>query len=258
MVPLIANPALEAFVAEIAEELVMAEVLVKRCQTAFRLTHRVDAGDPGLRVVSLPELRQLAQFTVSKQFRPLRSAPTLQRGWCFVATKEEELEAGLEAIYPGGIADWFAIRQGRDPVTHYRQFTGRQTGMYRVATFLSDGQAGQVARAGCDRRFCLKQRLWSVEGLKPDSVENKSMIPCLEPCAVLLEFARTAARLEQQTKRTVTLAESDIAGVLRLLENAMERPSQAREADFSREDNPRRLQLLAEKLKPVAEISEGT
>ncbi len=103
-----------------------------------------------------------------------------------------ELEAALQHLYPGAITDWFAAQAQPAPVTHYREFTDRQTGMYRVTTMLSDEQAAVMARACCHRRFCLKRRLWTVGSLGPEASGEKSLIPCLEPCAILLEFARKA------------------------------------------------------------------
>ena len=247
----ISNPAIAAFVALIAPELVFGEVLLRRTTEGFELRHVADRNTLSLRDVSPNELRSLAQFTEQKQFRPLKSAPTLRRGWHCVVSGAVELDEALRHLYPGAVADWFAAQQPVPPVTHYREFTARQTGMYRITTMLNDAQVAQVAHAGCHRRFCLKQRLWTVEGLPPERAAEKSLIPCLEPCAVLMEFARTIVRLEQDEERGA-------AGVVKNLEAAaseLEPKVQAtaeeiREADFSAPDNPRRAQWRLEKLKP--------
>jgi len=124
--------------------------------------------------------------------------------------------------------------------------------MYRVTTTLSDDQVALVARAGCHRRFCLKQRLWTVSGLGPDGAGEKSAIPCLEPCAVLLEFARAAARLAQREKSAVSLSCEEWTTCAAALEHLIvPQYEKAREADFAAPDNARRAQLLLEKLKPV-------
>ena len=246
MVSAIPNPALDAFVARIAPELVLGEVLVRSMADGFELTHVQERDAASLRTVALGELRDLAQSTAAKQFRPLKSAPTLQRGWRFLARNSSELDGALQCLYPGAVADWFAAQRPDPPVTHYRDFTARQTGIYRVTTMLSDEQVAAVAHACCHQRFCLKQRLWTVKGLAADMATEKSLIPCLEPCAVLLEFARAAARLEQQEKRVGSWASGAA------LEQIVARPrSDLRETDFAAPDNPRRAQLLLEKLKPV-------
>jgi len=252
VVSAVPNPALDAFVAQLATEFVFAEVLVRRTGDSFRLTHLSDRDAGPLCSVTVEELREVTQFTAAKQFRPLKSAPNLQRGWEFVADSEAELELALECLYPGAVADWFAARQPHPPVTHYRDFTARQTGMYRITTMLDDEQVAQVARAGCHARSCLKQRLWTVPGLETDRLEQKSAIPCLEPCAVLLEFARTAMRLEQREKAAVALSAEEWATCAVALERLSATPrSEVREADFAAAENPRRALLVLEKLKPV-------
>ena len=126
--------------------------------------------------------------------------PNLRAGWLCRAASDAELEAALDQLYPGAIADWFAAHQPLPPVTHYRDFTARQSGMYRITTMLADAQAAQVTRVCCDARHCLKRRLWTAPGLAPDAADAKSLIPCLEPCAVMLEFARKAVRARTPTQ----------------------------------------------------------
>ncbi len=195
------NPALKAFVAEIKTELLFAQILVRRSGKGFELRHASDATKPAeiLRPVLETELRAISQFTETGSFRPLKSAPDLRDGWRYEALTENALEFALNTFYPGAIADWFAARAPRPPVTSYREFAQRQSGMYRVTAKLSDEQVAFVIGACCSRKLCLKQRLWSVDGLAPDSSGEKSLIPCLEPCAILLEFARKTTRLQPPT-----------------------------------------------------------
>jgi hypothetical protein len=117
---------------------------------------------------------------------------------------------------------------------------------------LDDEQVAQVARACCHQRFCLKQRLWTVEGLSPDGAAEKSLLPCLEPCAILLEFARTVVRLEQNEPfRAPESAEERNTLAVSLEQLARSGSDEIREADFSAPQNPRRAQWLLEKLKPM-------
>jgi hypothetical protein len=227
------NPAAETFAAEIDSELLLAQVLILRLVRGFELRHVSDRSLPAaeLRLVPIPELRPLAQFTSAGAFRPLKSAPNLERGWRTTVATSNELGLALQHLYPNAIADWFAARQTPPSVTNYRDFTNRQTGMYRVTQLLTDSEAGTMIRACCDPKVCLKRRLWSVQGLEIDAPEPKSLIPCLEPCALLLEFARTVARLQQSGKAN---------GDEKLPEHS---GATVREADFSVASNPRR-QLL--------------
>jgi hypothetical protein len=255
--PLRTNPALAAFVAEIGNELDVAQVIIRRTAAGFELRHVDDRGmsPETLRALRLNDVRLLAQFTAHGAFRPLKSAPNLQKGWLLGASSNTELETALNQLYPGLIADWFAARLPRPPITHYREFTNRQTGMYRITQMLSDEQAGQVISAGCHRRFCLKQRLWTVEGLAPDARKDKSLIPCLEPCALLLEFARKAMRIEQQKKVKIELAPDELAVVHSSLTTSLkEAAPDVREGDFNSPRNPRRSQLVLAKLDPLMNL----
>lgn len=255
------HPALAAFCATLTDELLLAQVLVRRRNGGFELRHAGDqnAVADSLRLVPLNELRALANHTAAGEFRPIKAAPNLRAGWLCRVSSDAELELALNQLYPGAIADWFAAQLAVPPVTHYREFTARQSGMYRITTMLTDPQAAQVIRACCDARFCLKRRLWTVDGLAPDAADAKSLIPCLEPCAVMLEFARKAVRIEQEeAKPTLTLAPSEVASLLAALDTTLAHPPAGqREADLSAADNPRRLQLLREKLQGFAPVASN-
>ena len=243
----VTNLALRALLARIKPELTLAQVRVVRMTEGYELRHLADREAATLREVTPEELRSLAQFTEAGAFRPLKSAPNLQAGWRCLTRTEEELETALRHLYPGAVADWYAAQSPRPPVTHYREFTARQTGMYRATALLTDEQAAQVARAGCHQNFCLKQRLWTVEGWPPG--EARSLIPCLEPCAVLLEFARKAQRIELEGKPRCNLAFDDAQAAQAALQIALRGGgADGREADFNAADNPRRRQLVLDKL----------
>jgi len=251
------NPALEAFANQIAigTELVVAQVLIRRDRSdAWELRHLEDRNMAGsaLKSVALTALRELAQTTVDNAFRPLKSAPNLRRGWVATVHSVKELGSALDQLYPGFVADWFSARKSAPPITHYRDFTNRQTGMYRITQHLTDAQA--AIRACCHIRFCLKQRLWTIPGQPVDSPGAKSLIPCLEPCAVMLEFARTAARIEQSPP--VQISEDETTSIAAGVREAAELPSKIREADFSSPENPRRLQLAVEKLAPMPAVCD--
>jgi hypothetical protein len=245
-----ANPAIEKLLATFTTELVFAEVFIRRTGERFELRHLADRelSSEQLRGVPLPDLRALAQKTAAGQFRPLKSAPNLQRGWRSVVSGAVEIEMALSHLYPGAVADWFATETGPPPITDFRAFIERQTGMYRVTTKLSDAAVADVIRACCAKQFCLKRRLWTVADLETDASDAKSIIPCLEPCAVLLEFARMAVRLEQAEKHQISDENMPVS-------ESVTRPGvehgdlSVREADFSSPANPRRVQLRREKLR---------
>jgi len=240
---IVANPALEAFVAEIRDEFVLGQVLIRRAGQGFELRHVEDRARDDLSAVK--ELRETAQFTDAGAFRPLKSAPNLTNRWKANLRDAEELWLALNFLYPGAVADWFAVRNGRARPTNYREFTARQTGMYRITAMVSDVLAAEATRACCDRKFCLKQRFWSVAELGTDDAKTKSAIPCLEPCAIMLEFTRKVMRMEQEN-----MDKSESETLIAALEHAMKNPpGDLREADFAHPLNPRRVELLLNRLK---------
>ena len=253
------HPALQAFVAQIGRELVLAQALIRRVKPGYELRHVADRDRAAktLRELRLSDLRQLAQFTASGAFRPLKAAPSLPAGWWLRVKDDVELDTALNQLYPGTIADWFAALAPSPPVTNYREFSNRQTGMYRITTMLDDAQAAQVARACCHKNWCLKRRIWTVDGLAPEAVAEKSLIPCLEPCAVLLEVARKAMRMEQEKKLKLELSPSEALTLAVALRTALAHPDTTlREADFNAPGNARRIQLLLEKIQPLAAAGE--
>lgn len=236
----------------VAAETLVAQTLARRVDAGFELRHVADreADASGLRRLSVPELRDLARFSESGAFRPLKASPDLRSGWICLATDEAALVEALNHLYPGAVADWAAVRAGRVEATSYREFTGRQTGMYRLTQLLDDALLGETVGTVCAPDNCLKRRLWSAPGLDEDGEENKSVIPCLEPCAPLLEFSRTVMRAEQAGRLDGKLTIDDGETMRRALVRARENPvDDARAADFGSPDNPLRVQLALSRLE---------
>jgi hypothetical protein len=196
------NPALGWFVQWFAKELVLGQVRICRMENGFELRHVDDWAVPPdqLKTIIAEEAREIAQLTESGAFRPLKAAPTLRRGWRIVAGSDVDLGTAVDRLYPGAVADLYATLQQPLPITDYREFTARQSGMYRITTFLDDTDAAAVVRKCCAREFCLKRRFWDVAGHAPEEPAQKSVIPCLEPCAILLEYSRKVVRAMQQEK----------------------------------------------------------
>jgi hypothetical protein len=196
------NPWLNYFIAARWHEVVIAQVLVKRTAGGFELRHINDAetniGD--LKAMRPSDARKIANFNAAGEYRPLKSTPDLPSGWFIRANSPQELEEALNHFYPNALADRFALNQKPPPITNYRAFTERQTGMYRITTFISDADLARVIENLCTSK-CLKQRLWSSGEIPTDAPEKKSAIPCLEPCAILLEAARKQVRAIQEKQR---------------------------------------------------------
>jgi hypothetical protein len=101
-----------------------------------------------------------------------------------------------------------------------------------------------------------------VDSLGPSSVVHGG-IPCLEPCAVALEMARQAAKLERGPMVTLTLPEPELRVLERALKGAISRAMEAGEVpNEGRLDDPgniRRIKLLLERIQPeLARVSDAS
>lgn len=242
-----ANPALSAFVAAIGDGANFAQLRIQRAGPRFELRHveDADAATDALRNVSVSDLRGIAMETSDGVFRPLKSAPSLKRGWRCEISDVAKLDLAIGHLYPGGVTDWHA-RNDPAKATGYRDFTARQTGMYRITTFLDAGSAPPVIAACCDDRFCLKNRRWTYDGVADEPAGDLDL-PCLEPCPLLLEFARKAVRISQEPTEGLEFSASELESLLAALAGpgSVEPP---READFADPRNSRRLALLKQRL----------
>jgi hypothetical protein len=159
----------------------------------------------------------------------------------------------VERFYPGAIADWWTARGAAAAATPFRTFAARQSGMYRVVRTLDDAGVESAIGAVCDRRFCLKRRLWGAGDFAPEAESEKSIIPCLEPCALFLEFSRRVARMAQEARVDLELAASEVGTLEEALKHASEAPvAGARAADFSSPLNARRVEWVLRKLRRAA------
>lgn len=237
---------------------------VSEVAAAFELRHLADVARPAsaLRPVLVGELRPLAQATAPGEFRPIKTAPNLRSGWICAVADGAQLGLALEALYPGAVTDWWAATtQSPPPIQHYREFTGRQSGMYRITQQLNDAEVAAVIQAGCAAQFCLRKRLWTVEGHPPDGPDSgKSIIPCLEPCPLMLEFARRARRLLQADPAVLQppLGIDECTTLVAALNVALAHPvASVREGDLNDPANPRRIRLLRDRLQGLLPQDPG-
>jgi len=230
----------------------------------WRIRHVGDTGKIRERLKELPveELLEWGDVDPTGAFRPLRSAPTLRQGWWCEVPDLGLLEEALNRLYPGSVADWWALaEQGEAAATSFRDFVGRQTGMYRSAQLLSPAGAEAFARACCDSAPCLKRRIWKVDSLGP--AYGTGGIPCLEPCAVALEMARQAAKLERGPMVTLTIPEAELLVLAIALQTAISGKLKSGEApNEGRLDDPgniRRMELLLQRIQPeLARVADAS
>ncbi len=252
------HPHVAALRDRLGQPLILLEVLLERRPTGIELRHFRDATRPDGELVSRPPeaLGALAESTEDGAFRPNRSAPTLRSGWrCHIAT-ETDLHEALEQLYPGALADWHAWETGSAGPTPFRDFVVRQTGMYRSTQAITDGEADAVARAGCASSLCLRRRCWSTPGMgpapRPEFQAEALAIPCLEPCALVVDLARWRVKDQEARPLRLELTAGERESLEMALRNTVDQPPEdLREGSTRHPANPRRLGLLLARLNEL-------
>jgi sirohydrochlorin cobaltochelatase len=143
---------------------VFGEVLVRPLPNGhFELCHREEPGSSGAgqSFQSAEDALELARFDDEGNYRPLKTAPNLRRGWKLELDNEENLRRALDFFYPGRLAVWSALNAKSLRTTPLRETLGRQTGMYKVAANISDEQLDCLLAGFCrSDGGCLRTILW--------------------------------------------------------------------------------------------------
>jgi hypothetical protein len=176
-------------------------------ERSYELRHTADAGAEDLDTYHDPrEARDIATLDDDGDYRPLKTAPTLQRGWRFVALDGRDLTRTVEFFYPATVANWYRERTGALDVTHFRETAERQTGIYDVVDDLDVDGVENLAEACCVDSQCLKRREWDEDKDAPlDVPRGDGEFPCREPCSLVIAAARQFAILEGEESRTYEL-----------------------------------------------------
>jgi sirohydrochlorin cobaltochelatase len=134
-------------------------------------------------------LRELARLDAAGNFRPLRAAPDLQRGWIYRASDLAALRLALDYLYPGELANAVLSDEKNLPVTPWLETAERQTGRFRIVREIDDATITSLVAEHC-ARGCLKQRLWppAAESAQPGAGEIPLLCP--EACNFLVGKAR--------------------------------------------------------------------
>lgn len=198
---------LEKWLASGADRL--GEILVRG---SFELLHHADAERGDLQEFNNPiHAREIAQYDAAGNFRPLKTAPTLRRGWRLRLRDVRELREALDFFYPAMLGTLHAYEVGSLRVTPLRETLNRQTGMYAVTKKNSNEQAGALIGDFCrSETRCLKTILWRLDAatpitsLPPDKFDPRisqlgtglPALPllCAEGCNFLVAAARPVAR----------------------------------------------------------------
>jgi sirohydrochlorin cobaltochelatase len=182
----------------------------------FALTHREDASQNDLvPYAQADDAAQLARFDDAGNYRPLKTAPNLRRGWRLVLPDRSALGIALDLFYPGRLAAFLAWEAETLVPTTLRETLQRQTGMYRSTAKISDAEANTLVGNFCrSDGGCLRAILWKrdregtcsstllpSEKFDPSHDQTglgRPIIPllCQEACNLLVAEARKIVKAE--------------------------------------------------------------
>lgn len=158
----------------------------------LELRHRADLDLPAAELkplLSLDDLRELIRTDTAGNFRPLRAAPNLRRGWIYRTRDLIELHRALDYLYPAASANWVLWKNGQLASTPWRETAERQTGRFRIVREIDDTGIRELAREVCEAG-CLKTRLWPPVAEKVDPGRDDIPLLCPEACNYLVGKAR--------------------------------------------------------------------
>ena len=142
--------------------LYFGQILVQKRNDDFILSHRDDEGRKGLQTFrNAEDAVEIAKYDEAGNYRSLKTAPNLRRGWRLEPATLDELKRALDYFYPGRLAVFTAWKTGQLRTTNLRDTLDRQSGMYRVAAKISDEQIDSVVGDFCrSDGGCLRTILW--------------------------------------------------------------------------------------------------
>ena len=204
---------------------VIGQVKISRTGQGFVLRHLEDGNADNLEQFSKPEdAREIARNDAAGEFRPIKTAPTLKRGWHLELADIDELQLALEFFYPAAVGMAAALESNTLIPVPLRDLLGRQTGMYRFVNGITDDQAGELLGKCCDTGTkCLRRIVFPLDDIQPlggpasaklgaeaGQVAGQSQaIPllCMEACNHIVSHARKVAR-ENHEKKAAEAAEA--------------------------------------------------
>ena len=186
----------------------IGQVLISRdAHGLYHLCHEEDASAATLTVHESPfDARELVKYDAQGAFRPLKSAPTLRRGWELRLRCLEDVALALDILYPAALGLAAAHERGDLAAVPLRSTLGRQTGMYRFANRITDGEAVEVVARKCDSgSACLRRILWPLAAGRPldgaaaakcrcESKSGEIPLLCSEACNHIVSEARIVAK----------------------------------------------------------------
>jgi sirohydrochlorin cobaltochelatase len=125
----------------------------------FTLMHRDDRSRDDVQLFA--SANEIARYDDAGNYRPLKTAPNLRRGWRMRLPDPGSLARALEEFYPARLAALKAFQRNELQSTALRDTLARQSGMYRVASRISDQQLDELVGEFCrSDGGCLRTILW--------------------------------------------------------------------------------------------------
>jgi sirohydrochlorin cobaltochelatase len=196
-----------------ADRAFIGQIEIRRTDHNFALHHRDDVNWRHLRDYTAEEAVEIAKFDEAGNYRPLKTAPNLRRGWKILVPDFATIVSVIDAIYPGRLAVWRVWKSEQLSPTPWRQTLARQSGIYRVAAKISDAETDDLVGNFCrSDRGCLRTILWKRDDsgasastkLPPEKFNpehdqtghDRTAIPllCQEACNLLVAAARKVAK----------------------------------------------------------------
>jgi sirohydrochlorin cobaltochelatase len=176
----------------------IGQVVIEKNPPGFSLRHEADTGREDLEISHSPEdALGIARRDDSGDYRPLKTAPNLRRGWELRLDSLAALRLALDGIYPAALGNWRAVLRGEKIAPPLRETLNRQTGMYRITGLLTHNEAARIIDSLC-RPGCLRQILWPIESADPvpapAAPEGRIPLFCTNPCSHFLGKAREAVK----------------------------------------------------------------
>jgi len=202
------------------------------------------------------DARDIAKNDDDGDYRPLKTAPSLQTGWQFPELGPGAVVEAVHAFYPATVQNWHREREGELDVDHWHETVERQTGIYGVVRTWDRGEGYEhvnwVAEACCDDSQCLKRREWEYdEETELDVDGGDGQFPCREPCSLVIAAARQWTKLEGEQAQTYEfeLTPSEKEQVEAIVDAVADgRADDIREADVYDGANRYRTRFLRAKL----------
>ena len=187
------------------------EIRICRDQFRFELHHYLDENTSGLVTYHQPEdAIAIGKRDAPGNYRPLRSAPTLQRGWRLCLSNMDDVVRAVDFFYPAMLGTASAFSENQGAPVNLRDTFNRQSGMYRITGKITNVQADQLVGEICPPSRCLKTITWKIDAEIPvTSVPVAKMdlsqdllhrdagfipLPCEECCNILVAAARETVK----------------------------------------------------------------